>query len=116
MTVLWEFDGKHPKQVSAYGAQPLPSFLLCEQTAVGPSESPGTWSESIGKTPFSAQVRLGEPGAPVQNHRPLLGDEIRKPPRHSNLDKDDYQLCRTFNGIPEFLAGQNEGRLVYIAG
>jgi hypothetical protein len=35
-----------------------------------------TWSKGIGKTSFSTHVRWGEHGAPVQNHRPWLGDEI----------------------------------------
>ena len=29
MTILWEFDEKHPKQASAYGAKPHPTLLLC---------------------------------------------------------------------------------------
>jgi hypothetical protein len=28
MTILWEFDEKHPKQVSAYGAKPHEGFKL----------------------------------------------------------------------------------------
>jgi hypothetical protein len=28
MTILWEFDEKHPKQVSAYAANPLRGELL----------------------------------------------------------------------------------------
>ena len=40
MTILWEYDEKHQKQVSAYGAQPLPTPYY-----EGHPSRPKTWWE-----------------------------------------------------------------------
>jgi hypothetical protein len=45
-------------------------------TGFGASKSTHAWSKGIGKTSFSAHVRSGEHGAPVQNHRLWLEVEI----------------------------------------
>ena len=47
--------------------------------------------KALEKHRFRPRYALANLGHPSRTIRPWLGDKIRKPPRHSNLGKDDYQ-------------------------
>jgi hypothetical protein len=62
--------------------------------AKGGGQEPLRMREGIGRTPFSAHVRWREHGAPVQNHRPWLGEEFGRLPFEPKEETADLSTTK----------------------